>query len=281
MASTCRSSTAPIVGGGEWVALVVFHDMTEARRVEQTRRDFVANVSHELRTPLASIKSVIETLQSGALDDQAAAQDFLSRADAEVDRLVQMVEELLELSRLESGQVPLAKEPVDMGDVLGRAVERLRPQAEKKGLSLTLEVAPDLPPVIGDAERLERAAVNLLHNAIKFTPDGGSVRVSATFGGRRRHGRGERHRRRHRRRGPAAHLRTLLQGRPRPRQRTAAPAWAWRSSSTPSRPTAAPSAWRASRATAPPSLSMLPRLLTSPDSPRTLPNFYLTFHSPR
>jgi two-component system phosphate regulon sensor histidine kinase PhoR len=174
-------STAPIVDGGEWVALVVFHDITEAKRLEQTRRDFVANVSHELRTPLASIKSVIETLESGALDDRAVTQDFLARADAEVDRMVQIVEELLELSRLESGQAPLAREPVDMGSVLSQAVERLRPQAEKKGLSLTLEVVPDLPPVIGDADRLERAALNLIHNAIKFTPDGGSVGVSAAL----------------------------------------------------------------------------------------------------
>ncbi len=174
-------TAAPIAAGGEWAALVVIHDVTEARRVEQTRRDFVANVSHELRTPLASIKSVIETLSSGALDDRAAAQDFLSRADAEVERLVQIVEELLELSRLESGQAPLAKESVDMGDVLSRAVERLRPQADKKKLNLTLDVAADLPAVMGDADRLERAALNLLHNAIKFTPDGGSVSVSASF----------------------------------------------------------------------------------------------------
>jgi two-component system phosphate regulon sensor histidine kinase PhoR len=171
--------TAPIVGGGEWTTLVVVRDLTDVKRVEQVRRDFVANVSHELRTPLASIKSVIETLQSGALDDQVAAQDFLSRADAEVDRLVQIVEELLELSRIESGRVPLARQPVRMGEVLAVAVERLRPQAEKEGLTLTLEVPPDLPPVIGDAERLEQAAVNLLHNAIKFTPRGGSIRVSA------------------------------------------------------------------------------------------------------
>jgi two-component system phosphate regulon sensor histidine kinase PhoR len=177
-----QATITPIAGGGEWTALAVFHDITEARRVEQTRRDFVANVSHELRTPLASIKSVIETLSSGALDDRAAAQDFLSRADAEVDRLVQIVEELLELSRLESGQAPLAKESVDMGDALSRAVERLRPQADKKKLNLTLEQALDLPPVIGDADRLERVALNLIHNAIKFTPDGGSISVSAALG---------------------------------------------------------------------------------------------------
>jgi len=171
--------TTPIVGGGEWAALVVFHDLTDVKRVEQVRRDFVANVSHELRTPLASIKSVIETLQGGALEDRKAAQDFLARADSEIDRLVQMVEELMELSRIESGEVPLARQPVEMATVLTEAVERLRPQAEKQGLSLSLEVAPNLPPVIGDAERLERAAVNVIHNALKFTPSGGSVHVSA------------------------------------------------------------------------------------------------------
>ena len=172
-------SAAPIAGGGEWVTLVVFHDVTEARRVEDTRRDFIANVSHELRTPLASIKSVVETLQSGALNDKAAAQDFLTRADAEVDRLVQMVTELLELSRLESGQAPLAHEPVDVARMLEHAVERMRAQADRKGLELRLDVAPDLPATLGDAQRLEQAVVNLLDNAIKFTPESGSVRVSA------------------------------------------------------------------------------------------------------
>jgi two-component system phosphate regulon sensor histidine kinase PhoR len=172
-------SAAPIAGGGEWVALVVLHDITEAKRVEDTRRDFIANVSHELRTPLASIKSVVETLQAGALEDKAVAQDFLARADGEVDRLVQMVTELLELSRLESGQAPLASEPVDVGMMLEAAVQRMRPQAERKGLALALEVAPNLPSVVGDAQRLEQAMVNLLDNAIKFTAEGGSVRVSS------------------------------------------------------------------------------------------------------
>jgi two-component system phosphate regulon sensor histidine kinase PhoR len=174
-----RVITTPIIGGGEWAALAVFHDLTDVRRVEQVRRDFVANVSHELRTPLASIKSVIETLEAGALNDSAVARDFLSRADAEVDRLVQMVEELLELSRIESGELPLAQGPVEMAAVVADAVERLRPQAEKQGLSLTLEAAPDLPPVIGDAERLARVVVDLIHNAVKFTPAGGSVHVWA------------------------------------------------------------------------------------------------------
>jgi two-component system phosphate regulon sensor histidine kinase PhoR len=172
-------TATPIIGGGEWSALVVAHDLSEIKRVEQVRRDFVANVSHELRTPLASIKSVIETLQGGALDDEATAQDFLARADAEVDRLVLMVEELLELSRIESGEVPLAREPVEMAAVVSQAAERMRPQAERQGIELSLDLPPDLPRVTGDADRLERAAVNLIQNAIKFTPGGGSIRISA------------------------------------------------------------------------------------------------------
>ncbi|MEX0800424.1 MAG: ATP-binding protein [Dehalococcoidia bacterium] len=170
----------PIVGGGEgWAALVIFHDLTEVKRVEQVRRDFVANVSHELRTPLAGIKSVLETLSGGALEDPKTAREFLARADGEVDRLVKMVEELLELSRLESGEVPMAQEPVALASVLETAVDRLRPRADRQGAQLTLEVTPGLPSVIGDSDRLERVAINLIGNAIKFTERGGAVRVSA------------------------------------------------------------------------------------------------------
>ena len=171
--------STPIIGGGDWVALLVFHDLTEVKRVEDVRRDFVANVSHELRTPLAAIKAVLETLQGGALEDKAMAQDFLSRADVELDRLVQMVEELLELSRIESGEFPLTKEPVEMATVLADAVNRLKPQSERSGIQLVMEVEDNLPTVIGDAERLERVVVSLIHNALKFTSIG-EIRVSAT-----------------------------------------------------------------------------------------------------
>jgi two-component system phosphate regulon sensor histidine kinase PhoR len=177
-----QATTTPILGG-EWAALAVFHDLTDVKRAEQVRRDFVANVSHELRTPLASVKSVIETLQGGALEDEPAAREFLGRADAEIDRLVQMVEELLELSRIESGDVPIAQEPVDMRRVLVGAAERLRLRAQGGGVSLTLDVPADLPPVLGDAVRLERVVVSLIDNAIKFTEAGGSIRVSAALAG--------------------------------------------------------------------------------------------------
>ncbi len=177
-----QAVTTPILSGGDWASLAVFHDLSEVKRVEQVRRDFIANVSHELRTPLAALKSVIETLEGGAKGDPASAADFLSRADSEVDRLVQMVEELLELSRLESGDIPLAREPLDLPLILRNAVDRLSRQAERAGVELTLEVEDDLPPATGDADMLERVVINLVHNAVKFTPKGGSVHVRAAGG---------------------------------------------------------------------------------------------------
>jgi two-component system phosphate regulon sensor histidine kinase PhoR len=160
---------------------VVLRDVTDVKRLEQVRRDFVANVSHELRTPLASVKSVIETRQGGALEDEARAREFLARADVEIDRLVQMVE-ALELSRIESGEVPSTSSP-------WRWETRWRKRWSDCGLrprgrpDLTL-TSPGLPPVVGDAERLGRAAVNLLQNAIKFTPRW-LIRVSAALAGAR------------------------------------------------------------------------------------------------
>lgn len=175
-----RAITTPIVGSGAWSALVVIHDLSDVRRVEQMRRDFVANVSHELRTPLAALKSVIETLAGGAMEDPETARDFLGRADTEIERLVQMVEELLELSRIESGDVALSQDEVDLKAVVGNAVDRVRTQAEREGLTLELTL-PDAPAAItGDAVRLERAVLNLVHNAVKFTPEGGRIEVSVS-----------------------------------------------------------------------------------------------------
>ena len=171
--------TTPIAGGGEWAVLIVFHDVTDVQRTEQMRRDFVANVSHELRTPLAALKSVVETLAEGALNDESVALEFLRRADGEVDRLVQLVEELLELSRIESGEQPLALQNTNVAALLSEAAERLRPQVERAQLKLEVDLAPDLGEAHVDAARIERAVLNLLHNAIKFTPPGGSVNLSA------------------------------------------------------------------------------------------------------
>lgn len=162
--------------------LVVLQDVTELRRLERARRDFVTNIGHELRTPLASIKLLVETLET-ARDDPEASQDFLRRIDTEVDGLTQLVRELLELSRIESGQVELRLDPVDIGKLLERTASRLRAQAERSGLRLTVEAPEDLPPAYADAERIEQVLVNLLHNAIKFTDPGGSVALAAEVEG--------------------------------------------------------------------------------------------------
>ncbi|MBI4497751.1 MAG: PAS domain-containing protein, partial [Chloroflexi bacterium] len=135
--------------------LLVFQDVTRLRQAETVRREFVANVSHELRTPVASLKALVETLEDGALDDPPAAREFVGRMHLEVDRLAQLIEELLELARLESGRVQFRHSQVDMEAVVRQAVERLRPQAERAGLVLTLEAEPGLPAVLADAARIE------------------------------------------------------------------------------------------------------------------------------
>jgi two-component system phosphate regulon sensor histidine kinase PhoR len=157
--------------------LLLFQNLTLLRRLETVRRDFISNISHELRTPLASLKALTETLQEGALDDPPAAHRFLQRMETEVDALSLMVSELLELSRIESGRVPLQLKPTLPAELVDVAVDRLRLQAERSNLRLVVECQLDLPPVLADPSRLEQVLVNLLHNAIKFTPAGGEIMV--------------------------------------------------------------------------------------------------------
>jgi len=159
--------------------LLLLQDLTRLRRLETVRRDFISNVSHELRTPLAGLKAMAETLQEGALEDPPAARRFLERMDAEIDTLIQLVQELLELARIESGRVPLEKVTIPPAELVHRSVERMAFQAERAGLRLTLDVPEHLPAVSADPTRLEQVLVNLLHNAIKFTPPGGEITVSA------------------------------------------------------------------------------------------------------
>ncbi len=174
-----RAAVSRFGTGAAAQTLLVLQDLTELRRLETVRRDFVANVSHELRTPIAAIKAMVETLQDGALDDPAAARDFLGRIEQEVEGLHRLVAELLELSRLEAGQVPLQRVPTDPGRLVAQVVHRLRPLAERAGVSLTTALPPALPPVLVDAERMEQVLVSIVHNAIKFTPPSGTVVVRA------------------------------------------------------------------------------------------------------
>ena len=156
-------------------SLLLVQDLTRLRRLETVRRDFISNISHELRTPLASLKALTETLQDGALDDPPAARRFIDQIQVEVDALSQMVTELLELSRIESGRLALDLQPVAPCDLLDSAARRMQLQAERAGLTLRVECVDDLPKVKVDAQRLEQVLVNLIHNATKFTRAGGEV----------------------------------------------------------------------------------------------------------
>jgi two-component system phosphate regulon sensor histidine kinase PhoR len=156
-------------------SLLLAQDLTRIRRLETMRRDFISNLSHELRTPLASLKALTETLQDGALDDPPAARRFIDQIQIEVDALTQMVTELLELSRIESGRFTLDLKPVAPSDLLVAASQRMALQAERANLSLRVECSDGLARVNIDLQRLEQVLVNLIHNAVKFTRPGGEI----------------------------------------------------------------------------------------------------------
>jgi two-component system phosphate regulon sensor histidine kinase PhoR len=178
-----QCTAIPLVQALPGNVLMVFQDLTQLRRLENVRRDFVSNISHELRTPLASLKALTDTLQESALEDPPAARRFLSQIEAEVDSLAIMVQELLELSRIESGKIPLQLLRVSPSDLLTVAAERLGLQAERADLRILLNTSEELPPVLADPPRIEQVLTNLLHNAIKFTPQGGRIEMGAVSAG--------------------------------------------------------------------------------------------------
>ena len=159
--------------------LILVQDITRLRRLESIRRDFVSNASHELRTPLASLKALTETAQESLPDDPKNASHFLDLMNDEIDNMTQMVEEFLELAKIESGKVPFNLAPTEPAAFLTPAIERMRPQADRAGIRLSTNYQDFLPPVLADGPRIQEVLVNLLHNAIKFTPPGGSINVSA------------------------------------------------------------------------------------------------------
>lgn len=159
--------------------LLIIQDLTRVRHLETVRRDFISNISHELRTPLASIRALAETLRNTALDDPPAARRFLGRMETEVDALTHMVSELLELSRIESGQVPLEMKTVSPEMLLQSAKNRLSMQAERDKIDILLQYQENLPSIHADIPRLEQVFVNLLHNAIKFSQPGDEINLTA------------------------------------------------------------------------------------------------------
>ena len=168
----------PIRQAGRRLAILVVQDITELRQLETVRRDFVANVSHELRTPLAGIRALIETLVDGAMHDETVADDFLNRVIGEVDRLNELIEDLLDLGRLESGRLLVRRSPIPVASLVNRAVERVSTQAEREGVAIRIEGAGEELSLSVDVSRMEQVLINLMDNAIKFSPRGGEVTLA-------------------------------------------------------------------------------------------------------
>jgi two-component system, OmpR family, phosphate regulon sensor histidine kinase PhoR len=160
-------------------SILVFHDITDIKRLESMRSDFVANVSHELRTPLTAIRGYVETLLHAPPSDAADSRQFLEIIDRHSERLSRLTEDLLTLSDLESGNIRLALRPLDVGEVIQRVSEVFWDQAAKRNIQLTQRIDAGLAKVSGDLDRLQQLFINLVDNAIKYTPPGGQVSLSA------------------------------------------------------------------------------------------------------
>jgi two-component system sensor histidine kinase VicK len=157
--------------------VVVFHDITELEKLEEMRREFVANVSHELKTPLTTVKSYVETLLDGAADDEPVRTRFLHVVESETDRMTRLVRDLLHLSQLDQGVVTLDSSPQEIGPLLDECFVKLVVAAERKSQSLRQVVAPGTPSVLIDRDKLQQVFLNLLANAIEFTPVQGTITV--------------------------------------------------------------------------------------------------------
>jgi two-component system phosphate regulon sensor histidine kinase PhoR len=178
-----RAIAIPSAEAGMSGVLLLFQDFTELRSLQTTRRELIGNISHEFRTPLAGIKAMVETMRGGAIDDKKLSLDFLNRIDEEIDRLTQMVAELTELSRIETGRTELKLEPIDLNRLIAEVVAQFSHQAKRQQLAVKQKTAADLPPVPADRDRLRQVISNLVHNAIKFTPPRGTITVATAVEG--------------------------------------------------------------------------------------------------
>ena len=184
---TIRTADAPTLlvrarrmpAGDAWLVL---EDVTELRRLQRIRTEFIDNLAHELRTPLTTVSLLAETLALDAANLPPRTAERIAKIEVETGHLVQMVNELLDLSKIESGSTALVLQDVDLTALAHATVERLTLFAERQGVGLVVEADPRLPVVRGDGERLGQALLNLLHNAVKFSPAGSDVviRVGAS-----------------------------------------------------------------------------------------------------
>jgi two-component system phosphate regulon sensor histidine kinase PhoR len=155
--------------------VVAIEDMTEARHIQHVQRDFIANISHELRTPLTSVRLLAETLEDAIDTDPDRAQEFVEKIETEVQYLSELVSELLELSRIESGQTPMVMEPTEAEHLVREVMARMLPLAQRHRVQLGTDIHQGETLVAADRKQITRVLVNLVHNAIKFTPSGGQI----------------------------------------------------------------------------------------------------------
>jgi two-component system, OmpR family, phosphate regulon sensor histidine kinase PhoR len=167
---------------GETGVAMVLHDITALRQLEQVRTEFVANVSHELRTPLTAIQGYLETLLGGAMEDPAHARRFLEVVFRHTERLGRLLNDLTDLSNIELGRVALNRGPVPLAEVVEGTLDIIRAKADASGVRLETRLPPDLPAVLADRDRLAQILINLVDNAVKYTPRGGEVAVEAAAG---------------------------------------------------------------------------------------------------
>ena len=172
-AVSLRGADGPALG-----YILVFHDVTELKRLETVRADFVANVSHELRTPLTAIRGYAETLLRNPPADPKDGEHFLTIIQRHSERLGRLIDDLLTISDLESGKIRLEKEKLQAADLIGKVLEIFHDQAARKNVALAQSVDADLPLIVGDSDRLQQLLINLIDNALKYT-DKGTITVSA------------------------------------------------------------------------------------------------------
>ena len=160
--------------------VAILEDVTELRRLRQIRTEFVDNLSHELRTPLSTVSLLAETLarEAATADVPERMRERIAKIEVETGHLVQMVSELLDLARIEGGTQIVPEEDVDLVALARSSTDRLRLFAERQGVTFTVEAAGEIPSIRGDESRLGQVFVNLVHNAVKFSPDGGEVRIA-------------------------------------------------------------------------------------------------------
>jgi two-component system phosphate regulon sensor histidine kinase PhoR len=174
-------SITPVRGvdAAEGKTMLVFHDVTRLKKLERMRVDFVANVTHEIKTPLTAILGFVETLQEGAIEDRETAKKFLSTIARHAERLNRLVEDLLTISNIELGEMRFCFESVALSGVAQSVLQMIQLKAREKKIELTSAIPEDLPLIRADRDRLSQILINVLDNAVKFTPEGGTVTLSA------------------------------------------------------------------------------------------------------